>query len=311
MLRTTHDVSNARRIAAAGLVVLSVIAACSTREEPDGGRPVGTTASTTPTPEPVSSGGDIAAATPVTPVSYDEAETAFREKRFGDAVEKFSAFSDQHPENPWGHYMLGLSAWKAGDRVTAEGAFVKALERDPKHVKSLVNLGRVLLEDGRPREAREKITAALSVDSTSGEVHRLMGRVHSELKQHEEAMVSYRRALSLEPTDVWSMNNMALILILQDRYEEALPALARATQLEPTVAVFQNNLGIALERTGRYTLAVEAYKAAVAADSGYNKAVMSLARVQVLKDDPSLAPIDLRTLAEGFDREVRTVAVRP
>ena len=107
------------------------------------------------------------------------------------------------------------------------------------------------------------------------------------------------------------MNNMALIFILQDRYEEALPALARATRLEPTVAVFQNNLGIALERTGRYALAAEAYQAAVAADSSYNKAVMSLARVQSLKDDPSLVPIDLSLLAESFDKEVRTVAVKP
>jgi Flp pilus assembly protein TadD len=138
-----------------------------------------------------------------------------------------------------------------------------------------------------------------------------MGRVQSELKQHEEALVSYRRALSLDPADTWSMNNMALIFILQDRYEEALPALARATQLEPTVAVFQNNLGIALERSGRYALATEAYKAAVAADSGYNKAVMSLARVQGRTDDPSLAPIDLSLLAENFDKQVRTVAVKP
>jgi Flp pilus assembly protein TadD len=308
MLRITRDASPARHIAAAGLVVLAVFAACSTREEPDGGRPVETTP---PTSEPVTSGGDIAKATPVIPVSYDEGESAFREKRFGDAVEKFSAYTDQHPENPWGHFMLGLSAWKAGDRVTAEGAFVTALERDPTHVKSLVNLGRVLLEDGRPREAREKITAALAVDSTSGEVHRLMGRVQGELKQHEEAVVSYRRALSLDPTDSWSMNNMALIFILQDRYEEALPALARATRLEPTVAVFQNNLGIALERTGRYALAAEAYGAAVAADSSYDKAVMSLARVQSLKDDPALVPIDLSLLAESFDKEVRTLAVKP
>lgn len=278
-------------------------AACTTKEEPNGGRPVEVIA-TPPAQPSTTSGGEVSHPAPV-PVSYDEAEGAFREKRFGEAVQKFTAYVDQRPENPWGHYMLGLSAWKAGDHVLAESAFVKAIELDPRHVKSLVNLSRVLLDEGRPKDARTQITKALDLDSTSAEVHRVMGRVYSELKQHEEAIVSYRRALEVDPTDVWSMNNMALILIQQGRYDEALPALARATQLSPDVPVFQNNLGIALERTGRFTLAANAYSAAVAADSGYNKAVLSLARVQQLKDDPAMLPIELGLLAEAFDREIR------
>lgn len=308
MLRSIQNPHRAPLTAAALLAAIATVTACTTREEPDGGRPVAVVSTPSATG---TSGGEVTPvpSAPVMPVRYEEGEQAFQEKRYGDAKEKFISYVEQRPENPWGHYMLGLSAWKAGDRVVAERAFVSALERDPRHVKSLVNLTRVLLEDGRPREARERVTAALSLDSSSAEVHRLMGRVYSELKQHNEAIVSYRRALSLDPGDVWSMNNMALILIQQDRYDEALPALARATQLEPGVPVFQNNLGIALERSGRFTLAAQAYGAAVAADSGYQKAVMSLARVKSLKDAPTLAPIELASLAEAFDRGVRGVVV--
>lgn len=312
MLRSIRNIHNADRapLAAAALfITLATVTACSTREEPDGGRPE-TGAASTPAGTGTS-GGEVTPvpSAPVMPVRYEEGELAFQEKRYAEAKEKFTSYVEQRPENPWGHYMLGLSAWKSGDRLVAESAFVSALERDPRHVKSLLNLTRVLLEDGRPREARERVTTALTLDSTSSEVHRLMGRVYSELKQHNEAIVSYRMALSLDPTDVWSMNNMALILIQQDRHDEALPALARATQLEPDVPVFQNNLGIALERSGRFTLAAQAYGAAVAADSGYQKAVMSLARVQSLKDDPALVPIELGSLAEAFDRGVRGMVV--
>ena len=44
-------------------------------------------------------------------------------------------------------------------------------------MKTLLNLARVNLEQGRAKDARDRVTAALALDSTSGEAYRLMGRV--------------------------------------------------------------------------------------------------------------------------------------
>ena len=269
------------------------------------------TPSTTPATTSVgkdSSAGSVGT-TPavVQPVSLAEAEGVYREKRYGDAAALFSTYVEQHPNNPWGHYMLGLSSWKAGDLDRAETAFVRAQELDPKHVKTLLNLARVNLDQGKPNDALTRVTAALALDSTSGDGYRLMGRVRAALNQPNEAVVAYRVALSRDAADVWSMNNLGLLLIQQGKSEEALGPLARAVQLDSTVAVFQNNLGIALERTGRYTLASQVFKAAVAVDSSYAKAKVSLARVEGRKDDPSVTPVELVTLAESFDREIRSV----
>src|SRR2546430_8867820 len=100
-------------------------------------------------------------ASPVTgPVSFTDGQTAFTEKRYGDAVRLFTAYTSDKPDNVWGYYMLGLSAWKAGDRDAAANAFTLALEKDSTHVKSHINPGRLLIEQGRapgalaPREAR-------------------------------------------------------------------------------------------------------------------------------------------------------------
>jgi Flp pilus assembly protein TadD len=49
--------------------------------------------------------------------------------------------------------------------------------------------------------------------------------------------------------------------------------------------VFHNNLGMALEHTGRFRAAATAYKAALAADPGYDKAKRNLARVEALQGD--------------------------
>jgi tetratricopeptide (TPR) repeat protein len=240
-------------------------------------------------------------------VSLTEAEQVYREKRYSDAAALFATYADQHPNNPWGHYMLGLSSWKAGNLDRAESSFVRAHELDPKHVKTLLNLSRVHLDQNRPKDALGRIKEALVLDSTSGEAYRLMGRVRSALNQPNEAVAAYKLALARDPNDVWSMNNMGLLLIQEGKNEEALGPLARAVQLDSTVAMFQNNLGIALEHTGRFVLATQAYKSAIAVDGGYTKAQLSLARVEGRKEDPSVTPVELATLAESFDREIRGV----
>jgi len=255
-----------------------------------------------------SAGGTVGTSNPETPVaSISDGEQAYQEKRYSDAVAIFSTYVDQHPNNPWGHYMLGLSSWKDGSLDRAETAFVRANELDPKHVKTLLNLTRVYLDQGRPKDALGRVNAALALDSSSGDGYRLLGRVRGALNEPNEAVAAYRLALVHNPTDVWSMNNMGLLMIQQGRNEEALGPLARAVQIDSTVAVFQNNLGIALEHTGRFVLATQAYKTALAIDEGYTKAKLSLARVEGRKEDPTVTPVELGTLAESFDREIRGV----
>jgi Tfp pilus assembly protein PilF len=297
--------------AAAGLLFMT---ACELKKDETGGRPVETpvpavtVAKVEPTVGTKTVDKPVVSTTP-TDVSFKDAEGAFRDKHYVEASKMFGDYVANHPDNAYGHYMLGLSSWKSGDLTTAEGAFEKSLTLDKKNVKTLLNLSRVQLELDRPKDARQNVTAALKLDSTSNEVHRLMGRVHSTLKENDEAIVSFRLALKYNPSDVWSMNNMALIMIQQGRYDEALGPLARAVTLDSSTPVFHNNLGIVLEHKGQYSLATLSYNKALGADSGYTKAVMSLARIKGLKDDPKLVPLDLAKIGEEFDRDVRTSPV--
>jgi Flp pilus assembly protein TadD len=241
------------------------------------------------------------------PVTYAAAESAFTGKRYSEAAEMFAMVVADRPENPWNHYMLGLSSWKAGDRDMAESAFTAALERDPKHLKSELNLTRVLLEVGRPVEALTHVEKGLTIDSTSGEVWRLVGRVQGQLGNVESALTAYRKAIALDENDVWAMNNMGLILINAGRFQEALGPLARATELRAGAPVFQNNLGIALERLGHFTTAAAAYRAALAGDSTYTRAVVSLARVEKLEESTERVAVDLPLIARTFALEIASV----
>ena len=266
-----------------------------------------TSAGATPTVS-AASPSSVGAETPgaVTAVSYEKAESAFGAGRYPEAAELFTAYSVTHPENPWGHYMLGMSAWKTGESEKALNAFDQALQLDPNHRKSLFNSSRVLLESGHPKEALERIEKALAQEPMSNEGLRLLGRARYELGEVDGAIQAYRRALSIDERDVWSMNNMGLIYIQQDRSSEALAPLARAVELRSNAPVFQNNLGTALERSGYPTAAAQAYEAAIAVDSTYEKASVGLARVTRGDQKSESTPVDLVALSSQFQADIET-----
>src|SRR5512143_3411535 len=247
-------------------------------------------------PEPtvsVASESTPAPAEPVSvntaPVSFETAEAAFRERRYGDAVRDFTAYTADRPGTAWGFSMQALSI-------------------DPTHVKSYLNLSRVLLDAGQPDSAIAVLDTVLKIDDSLGEAYRLIGRAHDAKGERDEAVTAYHEALVLDSTDVWAMNNLGHTLIVQGSYDEALRPLARAVELVPEVATFQNNLGIALERTGHFTLAAEAYRAALAADSGFTKASVNLQRVETLTEDPNIPPVDLKSLAQEFVQQISSWA---
>jgi len=308
MLRSARNTRIARTLTLPAIAIIAAACGVEVKDVKDVAGDSTNPVATITVPGPIdSSTGTVVSSTPTQAVSIAEGEKVYQEKRYADAAALFSTYADQHPNNPWGHYMLGLSSWKAGDLERAENAFVRANEIDPKHVKTLLNLTRVHLDQGRPKDALARVNAALVLDSSSGEAYRLLGRVRSALSEPNEAVAAYHLALSHEPKDVWSMNNLGLILIQQGSFEEALGPLSLAVQLDSSIATFQNNLGIALEHTGRFALATQAFKSALAVDEGYTKAKLSLARVEGRKEDPTVTPVELTTLAESFDREIRGV----
>lgn len=285
---------------------LFVIAGCGDKSprQANAKEPEVPTPSVSVTPESTSTPRETSA--PVGPVSFATAESSYREHRYEDAVAGFTAYTATRPNVAFGFYMLGLSAWKAGDLVRAEVSFRQALALDSTHVKSYLNLSRVQLDGGQPDSALRTLDAVLRIDDTLGEAYRLIGRAHDAKGEPDQAVTAYHEALVLDSTDVWSMNNLGLVLIRQSAFDDALRPLARAVELSPEVATFQNNLGMALERTGHFQAAADAYRAAVTADSGFTKGQTNLDRVSVLTEDPNIGPIDLKVLSQGFAAQIAT-----
>ena len=144
--RTQHTV--------AALLLVPLALACR-----DKARPTSTADASGPVVSasvPDSKADSVTISTPAgdAPVSYVDAEQAFHRGSYGEATQLFEGYRRQHPDNPWGHYMYGLSAWKSGLHTEALAGFDAALRLDPDHRKSLFNSARVLLETEQPGQAR-------------------------------------------------------------------------------------------------------------------------------------------------------------
>ncbi len=234
------------------------------------------------------------------PVTFSQAEAAYRAGRHGEAVDLFIRHVEREPTNPWGHYMLGIAAWKGGYLELAEAHLVESLLIDPDHLKGRINLARVLIELGQGAAAAEHAALAEALDPESVDGKRTLARALAAAGDHHEALARYDEALWLDPGDTWSLNNMGHLLIQLGRANEAVGPLALAVRLDSTSATFRNNLGTALEGAGYRVAALEAYGAAVALDPGYAKAVMSVDRLRAVVGEDGVSEVDTDAIALRF-----------
>jgi tetratricopeptide (TPR) repeat protein len=201
------------------------------------------------------------------------------------------------------HYRLALTAWRGGDRDGAVTEFRAAIDEDSTQLRPRLNLSRVLIEQGKAKDAIDEIQQVIALDSTSGSAFRLLGRAHDFLGHTDSAVADYQHAIILNDQDGWSTNDLGLVQIERGEYGEALKTLSRAVELSNS-ATFRNSLGVALEHTGHYTAAIEAFKSALSADSGYTKAQTNLTRVSALTETPGTPAVDLAQQALEFLQEV-------
>jgi Tfp pilus assembly protein PilF len=94
---------------------------------------------------------------------------------------------------------LGTIAYQARQYTDAEADFRKALETDPDAFEPLVNLGGVLLNLDRPREALGYNQSAVQRRPNDALANSQLGLTYFELNDMERAEISLKVAIQLDP----------------------------------------------------------------------------------------------------------------
>jgi len=119
----------------------------------------------------------------------------------------------------------------------------EAIELDPDYTLAYVYLGQthvmaVTLGSSKSRKdslnkAVELSKKAISIDSSLGYAHALLGHVYVFKRQYEKAMLELEKSIELNPNDATSHGLLGRVLGYADRTEEAIITTKKAIRLNP------------------------------------------------------------------------------
>lgn len=114
-----------------------------------------------------------------------------------------------HAADEWFELGVELEPVTPGD---ARNAYVKALSIEPHHTDALVNLGRLIHEDGDPAEAAQHYLTALECDSLHTTAAFNLGVAYEDLGRTAEALNAYRHCIAADERFADAHFNLAALL---------------------------------------------------------------------------------------------------
>lgn len=148
-----------------------------------------------------------------------------------------------------GHYYTkfyqGLSFLSLGDPQRAEEHLQAALDLDP----AMLNVPDICSYLGVSLKEMEKYDRALAVlekgeavDPDRTDIHNLKGFCHFKMKNHEQAVVSFKRVIEIDPSSGIDYANVATNLRNLGKGSEAIHYYEQALKIDPTLDFARENL---------------------------------------------------------------------
>lgn len=194
--------------------------------------------------------------------SYSLGLAFLQEDRPARALTELTKAAALDPTDPRIHNLLGWAYWRKREFSSAEQAFRKAVEIDPKFSEGWNNLGALYLDQGRFEEAIPVLeTAAADVFyQTPERALTNLGWALYNVGRTAEAEKRYRDALDMAGDFPLAHKHLALLLQARGDYEQSLEHLDRARAAMPNDASIQLRRGISLLKLDRRDAARGAFE---------------------------------------------------
>jgi tetratricopeptide (TPR) repeat protein len=156
---------------------------------------------------------------------------------------------------------LGRARMLAGDAAGAAGPFQLAVEREPKRVAYLLQLGLCQRALGRNGDARASARAAIALDERCAAAHGLAAEACLAMGEHNPALAEFDAVLRLSPADAAARAGRGAALHALGRYADAIQELA---SLDPLPGPAARALARSYAYLREFAAAVEVLKAEAA-----------------------------------------------
>jgi tetratricopeptide (TPR) repeat protein len=160
-------------------------------------------------------------------------------RRGGGTTAPTAPVASPPPVTPPNWRKLGNDALAVGNLAEALRCYEQGALADPQDAALRLNLGFVLLEQGQPQAAVERLQGALALrrpgdGCAAHDVHYLLGRAQAASELPAQAVASFEAALAAQPDFAEALEDGARSLHVLERHAEAVAWMQRLLKLRPT-----------------------------------------------------------------------------
>ena len=190
------------------------------------------------------------------------------EKNPAAAKARIQASIQKSPDNPAVLTLAGATFTAIGDLSQAEGAFRKALEKDPSSFEAYRSLGNLYMDQRRLDEAKKTFEeAALKRPGAVVGARTMIGTILEMQNKPEEARKEYEKVLAIDPQAAVAANNLAWAYADSGANLDVALQLAQTAKARlPNSADVSDTLGWIYYKKGLAGLAITALKDGVTQD---------------------------------------------
>lgn len=172
------------------------------------------------------------------------------------ALRLFVEAVEANPSDVDSLFAIGALYDQREDKVRAARAYARVVQIDPAHAAALEGLGLCYFEDRQLEQARPLLTRAAVADRTLWRSHNALGLIADALGEHAVALTHFDAALALRPGTAAILNNRGYSSYLAGKFSDAERDFRAALTADSSYERAWHNSGLLHARRGDYESAV-------------------------------------------------------
>lgn len=207
------------------------------------------------------------------------------EGRLDDVKEELGTFLSREPASFEAHKLMGLAAYRSGDKGTARREWEVALKVEPRDTDTVLWLGGNLIETGLADAAIAVFRRLTRLNPINPESHYYLGIAYLEKGDNQGAVAAFNKAIGLNKKHWDSQNALGIALWRINQKEKAVSKWEEIASENPADDRSRTNLGIAYCASDRFEDAERVLREAVSINASNVAAMVNLGVMLARKDD--------------------------
>jgi Tfp pilus assembly protein PilF len=190
----------------------------------------------------------------------------------------------KYPDNARARFNLGSLYMKAGRIEDGARLLEQAMALwppfRPQMTREAYRISRILLDNGRPDDAKHVLTWAEQHLPDDGILHYAMGSLLLQTEGQAAALERLEKAVEQRPTDAVVYDKLGMVYFRLGKFEEGQKELARAIALRPSLIDTYQDVAEVYRRNQGYDVAAGLYQAILAVQPDRLDVVRKLEAIQ-------------------------------